>query len=39
MAEARLSFEERKTITILIKIFPSLNCVYIFGTPCIHAVS
>jgi hypothetical protein len=30
MAEAWLSFEERKTITILIQFFPFLKCVYIF---------
>jgi hypothetical protein len=28
MAEARLSFEERKTIEILIQIFHFLKCVY-----------
>jgi hypothetical protein len=40
MAEARLSFEERKTITILIQFFPLLKCVYIFGHPlCISANS
>jgi hypothetical protein len=33
MAEARLSFEERKTITILIQSFPFLKCVYIFWHP------
>jgi hypothetical protein len=30
MAEARLSFEERMTITILIQCFPLLKCAYIF---------
>jgi hypothetical protein len=34
MAEARLSFEESKTITILIQFFLSLKCVYIFGNLC-----
>jgi hypothetical protein len=33
MAEARLSFEERKTIIILIQLFPFLKCVYIFWHP------
>jgi hypothetical protein len=32
MAELRLSFDERKTITILIWFFPFLKRVYIFGT-------
>jgi hypothetical protein len=35
MAEARLLFEEGKTVTILIQFFPFLKCVYIFGTLCI----
>jgi hypothetical protein len=30
MAEARLSFEEHKTITILIQFYNFLKCVYIF---------
>jgi hypothetical protein len=33
MAEARLSFEERKTITILIEFFSFLKCVYMFWHP------
>jgi hypothetical protein len=35
MAEARLSFEERKTITILIQVFSFLKCIHFFGTLCI----
>jgi hypothetical protein len=30
MAEARLSFEERKTITILIQFFPFFGILYIY---------
>jgi hypothetical protein len=33
MAEAWLSFEECKTITILIEFFPSLKCVYLCVYP------
>jgi hypothetical protein len=33
MAEARLSFEERKTITNLIQFFHFLKCVHIFLAP------
>jgi hypothetical protein len=36
MAEARLSFEERKTITILIQFFTSLKRVYLFLAPSVY---
>jgi hypothetical protein len=39
MAEAQLSFEERKAIIIFIQFFfPFLKCVYIFGTLCIYGL-
>jgi hypothetical protein len=36
VAEARLSLEECKTITILIRFFPYLKCVYISLAPTVY---